>query len=65
LPKMARRGARSISVGCSVSRPRQCTACGERFSNEDDYIAVCFVPDAEAQGAPHAALGMVKGFSVR
>ena len=30
-----------------------------------DYIAVCFVPDAEAQGAPHAALGMVKGFSVR
>ena len=30
-----------------------------------DYIAVCFVPDAEAQGAPHAALGMVRGFSVR
>ena len=30
-----------------------------------DYIAVCFVPDPEAQGAPHAALGMVRGFSVR
>src|SRR5664280_2466780 len=30
-----------------------------------DYIAVCLVPDAEAQGAPHAALGMVRGFSVR
>lgn len=29
-----------------------------------DYIAVCFVPDPEANGAPHAALGMVQGFSV-
>jgi hypothetical protein len=30
-----------------------------------DYVAVCFVPDPEAQNAPHAALGMVQGFSVR
>jgi hypothetical protein len=27
-----------------------------------DYVAVCFVPNAE--GVPHATLGMVKAFSV-
>jgi len=29
-----------------------------------NYVAVCFVPDPEANGAPHAALGMVQGFIV-
>ncbi len=28
-----------------------------------DYIAICFVPDAET-GAPHFAMGMIAGFSV-
>ena len=28
-----------------------------------DYIAICFVPDAES-GAPHAMLGMIAPFTV-
>ena len=28
------------------------------------YVAVCFVPDEEGSHPPHAALGMVQGFSV-
>ncbi len=28
-----------------------------------DYIAICFVPDAET-GAPHFALGMIAGLTV-
>jgi hypothetical protein len=30
-----------------------------------DYVAVCFVPDDEPPHLPHAALGMVQGFTAR